>query len=181
MKDAVTVVIQHHVKPEAIAQYEGWLKEISQERRRFPGHMGVNVIRPHRPASAYTIVLRFDSHDHLVGWIESGTRQRLIGRAEPWLRDAESLEIHTGLEYWFTPPASGPVHARPFKQFLITLSAIYPLTQIVPWLLQPLHKLPLFQAWPFLNGLLGAIVIVFLMVYVIMPRYTRRVASWLFR
>lgn len=181
MNDAVTVVIQHHVKPDAVPQYEAWLKEIARERSRFPGHMGVNVIRPHKPSTAYTVVLRFDSHEHLAGWIDSTTRRQLVDRAAPMLVDAESFEVHTGLEYWFTPAAVAPARAKAFKQFLVTLSAIYPLTQLVPKLLQPLREIGIFQAWPFLNGLAAAAVIVFLMVYVVMPRYTRWVASWLFR
>ena len=69
----------------------------------FPGHMGVNVIRPHGASTTYTIVLRFASHEELQAWTESDTRQQLIGQAAPLLLEAEALEIQTGLEYWFTP------------------------------------------------------------------------------
>lgn len=178
--DFSTLVIQHHVKPEATAKYESWVKEIAQEGQRFKGHLGVNVIRPHGVSSSYSIVLRFDSHEHLMGWIESDTRKRLVQEAQSLLLEAEDLELQTGLEYWFTPPSTKQVHAKPFKQFLITLSAIFPLTVVVPWALHPLFERTFFLENPIATNFLVAVVIVLLMVYVIMPRYTRLVAGWLF-
>jgi hypothetical protein len=52
---------------------------------------------------------------------------------------------------------------------------------IVPWALSPL--LGGWQGVPamLLGKLLVATVIVYLMVYLIMPRYTRLVAKWLYR
>lgn len=88
--DSVTLVIQHDVRPECRPDYERWLKQIAGEAQRFPGHLGVNIIRPHAAAGAYTIVLRFDSHAHLTRWIESETRKRLIGEATPMLETEEA-------------------------------------------------------------------------------------------
>lgn len=179
--ETVTLMIQHEVRPSARADYEDWLRDIAGEARQFPGHMGVNIIRPHGTTTGYTIVLRFDSHEHLTRWIESDTRRQLVARAAPMLITHENLEIQTGMEFWFTPPTAKPLHAKPIKQFLITLSAIFPLTVVVPWALRPLLDLLPGPAWFLVHKLLIAVVVVFLMVYVIMPRYTRRVASWLFK
>lgn len=179
--ETVILIIQHDVRAGARAQYEAWLKDIAAEARRFPGHLGVNIIRPHGTSNGYTIVLRFDSDAHLSDWVGSQVRKTLIERAAPMLASPENLEIQTGMEFWFTPPSGKPLHAKPFKQFLITLSAIFPLTVIVPWALQPLFHLLPGAPWALLHKFIVACVIVFLMVYVIMPRYTRRVAGWLFR
>lgn len=178
--DSVTSVIQQRPKPGSVADYEAWLKEITPSAQRYPGHRGVNIIRPHGGADTYTIVLHFDTLEHLKGWLDSDTRARLVEQVRPHLAMAERIEIQTGLEYWFTPPPGHP-HAKPYKQFLVTLSAIFPLTIVVPWALQPL-----FDLWPVLHtfGLrhfIVAVVIVGLMSYVIMPRYIRRVAGWLYR
>ncbi|AGI24091.1 Antibiotic biosynthesis monooxygenase [Pseudomonas sp. ATCC 13867] len=180
MHDAVTLLIRHQVTPQHRDDYEAWIREISNASRQFPGHMGVAIIRPHGAQAPYSLVLRFDTHEHLRDWIESPTRQRLVERARPWLQSIEEGEIETGLEFWFTPSRLAPLHARPFKQFLITLSAIYPLTQLLPWVLHPLQNwiAPLREPWLF--GLLVATVLVLLMVYLVMPRYTRFAARWLF-
>lgn len=181
MDDTVTLLIQHHVRANAVPQYESWLKEIAKAGKQFPGHMGVSIIRPHGAGAPYAVLLRFDSHAHLTNWIDSPIRGEFVEQAQPWLTSVQESEIETGLEYWFTPPSTTPLRAKPFKQFLVTLSAIYPLTQAVPWLMGPLLMLKPLSQWPLAQGLVVVVVIVYLMVYVIMPRYTRLVARWLFR
>jgi len=177
---AASLVVRHEVRPKKKETYELWLKSIAMEAQRFAGHMGVNIIRPHDSSGSYTIVLRFDSDAHLDSWLESDTRERFIDEIRPALVKEEELEMHTGLEYWFTPPVGHRLQARPFKQFLITLSAIFPLTVVLPWVLKPVFDYIPLLGRPVINNFILAVVIVYLMVYVIMPRYTRLVAKWLF-
>jgi len=59
----------------AEAQYEAWLKSITSAAQRFPGHRGVNIIRPPEGSGRYTIVLRFDTLEHLQAWLGSETRR----------------------------------------------------------------------------------------------------------
>lgn len=178
--DAVVLIVHHDVQASAKDFYELWLKDIALEAGRFAGHLGVNIIRPHGQSQMYTIVLRFDSAEHLESWLGSETRHRYIEEIRPALLKEEEVEVETGMEYWFTPPAAKQLHAKPFKQFLITLSAIFPLTIIVPLLLKPVYQaIPLLGA-PIVSNFIVASVIVYLMVYAIMPRYTKKVAKWLF-
>ncbi|MEC4718345.1 antibiotic biosynthesis monooxygenase [Noviherbaspirillum sp. CPCC 100848] len=178
---AASLVIRHEVRPTDKDDYEMWLKSIATEAQRFAGHMGVNIIRPHNSTGSYTIVLRFDSDERLDSWLQSDTRKRFINEIRPTLVNGEELEMHTGLEYWFTPPAEHRLQARPFKQFLITLSAIFPLTVVLPWVLHPVFDYVPLLGRPIINNFILAVVIVYLMVYVIMPRYTRLVSRWLFQ
>jgi antibiotic biosynthesis monooxygenase (ABM) superfamily enzyme len=176
----VTLVIQHRVKTGAGPQYEAWLNEIIPAAQRYTGHLGVNVIRPGEGSDTYTVVLNFDTHEHLRGWAESDTRSGFIERVKPLLVTDEQIEIKTGLEYWFTPSGPPQKKAKPFKQFLVTLSAIFPLTVVVPWLLTPLFRLVPTLALPVVSNFLVAVIIVFLMIYLIMPRYTKLISRWLF-
>ena len=176
-----TLVIQHQVKPSGQHDYESWLKQVAREGRRVPGHLGANVIRPSGASGPYTIVVRFDSHDSLSDWLASAVRKRLLDEAQPFLDAPEVHELPTGLEYWFTPPSPQATHAKPFKQFLVSLSAIYPLIVVVPWALQPLFAAVPQFSHPLVVKFVTAVIVVLLMVYVIMPRYTRRVAAWLYR
>jgi antibiotic biosynthesis monooxygenase (ABM) superfamily enzyme len=87
----------------------------------------------------------------------------------------------SGLEFWFTPPTPGQNHPPPYKQFLLTLSVIFPLTVLLPWALRPLvHVAPVLGLRVVSNLVISA-VIVGLATYVIMPHYTRLVAGWLYR
>jgi antibiotic biosynthesis monooxygenase (ABM) superfamily enzyme len=178
--EIATLVIQHHVKTGMGPQYEAWLKEIISASQRYTGHLGVNVIRPTEGTNTYTAVLRFDTHEHLQEWMESDIRRGLVERVNPMLDADEQKEIQTGLEYWFTPSGPAQKKAKPLKQFLVTLSAIFPLSVVVPWLLTPLFRLVPTLALPVVSNFLVSVIIVFLMVYLIMPRYTRLIARWLF-
>ncbi|MBX3666624.1 MAG: antibiotic biosynthesis monooxygenase [Burkholderiales bacterium] len=177
--DIVTFIIQHKVRPAHRRQYEDWLRDVGREAERYPGHLGTNVVRPPDDNGQYTIIIRFDCYDHLRAWVESDTRREYVRRVEPILDGGDRIEIKSGLDFWFTPP--GVRAPNRFKQFLITFSAIYPLTLLVPAGLAPLFEaVPLLDNL-FISRLLVAGVIVWLMVYVVMPRYTRAVAAWLYR
>ena len=174
-------VIRHTIVPGKEPEYEAWLREIVPIAATAEGHRGVNVIRPHVGSRTYTIVLHFDALEHLQRWLASDVRKRLILKVQHLLEEGDQVEIKTGLEFWFTPPASEQKRAKPYKQFLVTLSAIFPLTVLVPWSLAPLFHAAPALALPGFGNFLTAAVIVGLMTYVIMPRYTRLIATWLYR
>jgi uncharacterized protein len=176
----VTSIIRHDVRKEDQAGYEEWLREIVPVASRFAGHRGVNVIRPVKGATEYTVILHFDTIDHLRGWLDSKERHELIEKALPKLTRADRVEIKTGLEFWFTPP-SKPQLVRSYKQLLVTLSVILPLTIIIP----PFLKLAFgrFSLWDvfLIRQFVTDLTMVALITYVIMPRYTRLIAKWLFK
>lgn len=173
---SVTSVIIHRPLKKQAAAYEAWLKEILPIAQTYPGHRGVNVIRPHGGGVDYTIVLHFDTEANLTNWLSSEVRNNLIDKVRPLLDRDEKIEVRTGLEFWFTPTA-GAVHAPPYKQFIITLSAIYPLTLLVPALT---HELV--AAWPhLLKVLFNDSIVVASMAFIIMPRYVRLISGWLYR
>lgn len=177
-----TFVIRHCVKPGNREAYEQWLRHIGKDSKEFDGHLGAHVIRPPDGAKhcQYTVAIRFDSEKNLLAWAESDVRARHLERIEHMLLDGDNVEIHSGIDFWFTPP-QWTAQARPWKQYLVVLSAIYPLTIVVPWLLAPVFDL-LPEAGRFwLGKLLGAGCITGLMVYLIMPRYTRLVSGWLYK
>ena len=76
--DVVTAVIEHDVRAGAAVDYEAWLQHITACAQRFPGHVGVNIIRPPPDNRRYTIVVRFDTLEHLR-WLGS-RRRRLIAQ-----------------------------------------------------------------------------------------------------
>jgi uncharacterized protein len=173
----VTLVIEHCLVPGACARYEAWLDEIVPVARRFAGHRGIDIVRPAAGSTRYTLVLRFEQADQLRAWVESPERAALIARIEPWLAGAEGLHAWNGLDFLFAPASAGP--PRRYKQFLATLSAIYPLTTVVPWAVMPLLRATPWLAAGWASNLVISALIVFLMVYVVMPPYTRLIARWL--
>ena len=176
-----TVVITHRVRDDKLDAYEEWLKEISPLARASPGNLDWHIVRPIPGLTAtFTIILRFDSEANLRVWMDSPTRARLIEKAQPLFVKGDDFYISSGLDFWFTPSgAKAQVPVR-WKQFLATWSAIYPLVLIVPMIVTPVLRR--FVVTP--NRLLSTFVVtgtvVYLMVYVVMPRYTKLIRRWLF-
>jgi uncharacterized protein len=86
---AVTSVIRHTVKAGSESRYEAWLKEVTPMAQTFPGHRGVNFIRPPKGSRSYTTVLHFDTIEHLEGWLSSDARKRLLADIEPYLEGGD--------------------------------------------------------------------------------------------
>ncbi|WP_374581376.1 hypothetical protein [Pseudoduganella sp.] len=172
--DQATLLVQHAIAPADRGRYEAWIAVVTLECQRFVGFQGVAVMRPKRKETLYTLLVHFSTHAQLQTWLGSQQRSRLVNELQPLLLHAERVEAGMGL--WFMPAMRQP---RPFKQFLLTLSAIYPLSQGVPMLLRWLTRdwgLP-----PALQQLCATVLLVWLMVYVVMPRYVKAVSGWLSR
>ncbi|OWW21202.1 antibiotic biosynthesis monooxygenase [Noviherbaspirillum denitrificans] len=176
--DSVTFVVYHHVAADRSNDYEQWLSRIIPVAQGFPGYLGVGVLRPATGSDLYTLVLRFASADHLRGWVESRERTELLADVESMLSNTRT-EIQPGTDFWYTPPEPGAKHPIRWKQYVMVLLIIFPLTLVVPeaWEL-------LFDRVPWMNSRFvrhfGAVAIsVFLMVYVILPRAMKRLGRWL--
>ena len=176
---AVTAVIEHEVKPGSEADYQAWLKKITPIAARFPGHQGIHFIKPSGDSTTYTLLLRFDTLEHAQDWFQSRARQALVSEAQRFLKSSEHVDIKTGLEFWFKP-THGRMHPSAFKQSIVTLVVLYPLTLIIPTLVQAAAPaVPALSNWLFATLIVDAIIVA-LLTYVFMPRVTRLLSKWLF-
>jgi uncharacterized protein len=128
-----TAVITHRVGDGQQEGYDAWLNEIGPLCRSYPDHLDLQIIRPILGLTAtYTVIIRFDTREHLQGWMSSQDRKRLIEQVRPLLAQEDDFFIRSGLDFWFTPEgARGKVSVR-WKQFLVTWSAIFPLVLVIP-------------------------------------------------
>jgi hypothetical protein len=177
---SVTFVVQHRVHPAAFDHYEEWLKRIVAVASTYPGYQGVDIIRPVAGDNEYSTVVRFATFADAERWCKSADRPRLIAEIADILVQEGQARIESGIDFWFTPAALKAPHARPWKQWVVTTSVIWPLAFLVPLVFEPL-----FRAIPWLGlpGVRQGIVtatIVALVVFLIMPRYVRAIAPWLY-
>ncbi len=126
------------------------------------------------------MIVRFDTPEHLQGWMNSEHRKRLIEKAKPILAKDDDFFIKSGLDFWFTPEDAGAKVPVRWKQFLVTWSAIYPLVLGVPLIVLPLLRLLGIPPDRHIDTLIITGSVVLLMVYIVMPRYTNLLKSWLF-
>ena len=176
-----TVVITHRVREGKVDEYERWLGEIKPVGNASAGNLDWHVIRPIPGlTSTYTVIVRFDTQAHLQEWMKSPARSRLIKKVEPLLVSGDDFFVSSGLDFWFTPEgAKAKVPAR-WRQYLVTWSAIYPLATLVPLAVVPTLRLTGVPDNRYLTMLAVTGVVTFLMVYVVMPRYTKLIQRWLF-
>lgn len=175
---SVALIITHTIKAGEEKRYEAWLTDILSAVSSFPGYLGREIFRPAHGTRTYTTIVRFDSYDHLTAWVESDARKSFVSRVSDLLEKGDVHEIRTGIDFWFTPAGVRP--PKPWKQFLLTLTAVYPLSLIIPRLFSPLFRDAPILSQPLIKGLLIAATLTALLTFVIMPRYTRLVKRWLY-
>jgi uncharacterized protein len=181
LTEGATAVITHRVHEDKHADYEAWLNEIAPLCKAWPGHLDWHIVRPIPGLTeTYTVIIRFDTTENLQQWMDSETRASLIDKVRPLLVTGDDFFVSSGLDFWFTPGgAKAQVPVR-WKQFLATWSVIYPLVLGVPLIIVPILRLLNLPDSHFLSTLAITGTVVFLMVYVVMPRYTRLIKRWLF-
>lgn len=182
IQEDASAVITHRIKDTHHAKYEAWLNEIVPFAKTYPGHRGVMIIRPVEGAlTTYTIVIRFDTRTHLLGWMQSDDRKRLIAKAQPCLIEEDQVQLAEGLDFWFTPESFKPRIPRKWKQSVITWSAIYPLVMGMSLLVGAVDEFFEVNIHLYLKTMIVTAIVVMLMVYIVMPRYTRLVHKWLYK
>jgi hypothetical protein len=179
--EGATVVITHRVRDDKHAEYETWTNEIAPLCRACPGHLDWHIVRPIPGLSqTYTIIIRFDTREHLQDWLESPTRARLIEKVQPLLVTGDDYTVSSGLDFWFMPSGGKAKVPVRWKQYLVTWSAIYPLVLVATLAVSAVFGYLGVPDNHFITTLASTGVVVFLMVYVVMPRYTRLIHRWLF-
>lgn len=179
--EQVSFIIQHDVKPGMHEAYERWLKKTIAEAAKFPGHMGTHVAKPGPDQDMYEISVRFASRQYAENWINSDMRHQLVEELKPIISSDEKLNIKSGIDYWFTSYTAGHKAPKRWKQWMMTVSVIWVLTLIIPHLLAPLfNAVPILNQWGPKQGI-TAMVVVFFVVYVVMPPYAKLLSKWLSR
>ncbi len=176
-----SVVITHHILNDKQADYEKWLSEIVPITKHSAGFIDLQIVRPIPDLTyVYTVIIRFDTIENLRNWMESDSRKRMIEKANPLFRKNDNYKIKSGLDFLFESESETKVPVR-WKQFLVTWSAIYPLSILVPLVSIPLLRFLKIPAFHYSDALLNSGIIVFLMVFVVMPNYTKLIRKWLYK
>ncbi len=176
--EPVTVSVLRTVVPGREQDYEAWIRDISAVAARFPGHQGVNVLRP-SPATdnKYVVIYRFASYADSRRWEESSDRKTWIAKLDGLVEGEADYKHVTGLEFWFDLPEL-PVAATPspHKMALTLIVVVFCLVYALQ-----MATGPLVEEWPlWARVMLSVLVQVILMTYLIMPRVTRLLKGWLY-
>ena len=176
--ETVAFIVTHKIRAGEEKRYEAWLADIFVASSGFPGYLGREIFRPSDGSRKYTSVVRFDSPDSLNAWAESETRKSFISKVHDLLEQGDQVEIRSGIDFWFTPEGVKP--PKLWKQFVLTVSAVYPLSLVIPLLLSFIGKLVPALGNYFVMSFFMAVILTGMLTYVIMPRYTQLMKRWLY-
>lgn len=74
-----SVVITHHILDGKQKEYEKWLDEIVPVSKHSQGFIDLQIVRPiPKLTFVYTVIIRFDTIDHLKSWMESPDRKNSL-------------------------------------------------------------------------------------------------------
>lgn len=175
---SVTVVISRRVIKGQEDHFEQLSSEMTHRASRYPGYLGADLFRP---ASAndpeYRIIFKFSDQESLAAWQASSERAEILEQVEPLLVSPSEVETLSGIVNWFTLPGHNPVKPpAKAKMTFVSWLALYPTVTLIFFLFGDL----LAQVPLLLRTLLVTAVVMVVMSYVLMPRFTRWFAFWLF-
>ena len=174
--DVVTAVMSQRILPEDVRGFQAAEAEIGAAMARFPGFISLEHAPPVPGVQDdYVVSFTFASRADLDQWLDSDSRREVLRLVEPFVDGERTLNVVGGFGGWFV--AEKAAAPKRWKQATAVLIALYPTTLTLS-LLQ--RQFVSGVAWPlalFVSNVLGILALTWL----IMPRLTKLLASWLER
>lgn len=176
---SVTAVVSTQVASGHEAAFLGWQHRIAAAEARFAGFESYALEPPVSGVQDdWTMVVRFDTDEHLDAWLASAERADLVAEATAFDGGTRVSRVHGGFEAWTTPAAAHDDAPAAWKQNLVVLLMLYP----VVFLFGRYVSDPLLtgRGVPFWLALfLGNAVSVALLGWVLVPRASAAFGWWL--
>lgn len=102
----VTEVITSHVRPDRDNDYLAWQREMDGIVSRAEGFLRTELFPPALGQSDWTIVIRFETTEHLDAWKESESRRRMLASAAPFAESFQHRRVAFGCGAWFAGRAN---------------------------------------------------------------------------
>lgn len=176
--EPVTVTITRTVKAGCQAAFEKVLQTFIPHSLGFPGHLGVQVIKPTGAASReYIVVIKFSDRGQWEAFRVSPEYVRWTQQLRPLLETDPRIRELCGLESWFTLPGSKTLPLLPrYKMALLTWLGVYPTSLLLTSVFAPFVG-----TWPSsLQALVFSGAMVTMLTWPVMPLLTRVFRFWLY-
>jgi len=174
---AVTKIVDRMPRAGMQAQLERAIQELTQACMRFPGYLGITVLRPALPSHpAFRLIYKFATAADLRTWEESEEQHRLVRRANLYTQGAPRHHTQSGLEAWFTPASSAAPYPSRAKLTFVSWLGVFPL--VLGYASLAGHVLPLWTPAA-IRILIVTALAVPTMSYLVGPWLTRLFRRWL--
>lgn len=178
----VTVTITTRVPSGQEDEFLDWHRRIVAAQAAFPGFEGYRLERPIPGVQDEWVAgLRFDSYEHLQGWLESDERQTLLREDPTFGRGVGIRVVQNAFDSWFPSYTNREGAALPppaWKQNMLVLLVLYPVVFVFS---ESVHDPLLVEnGIPFWLALfIGNAVSVALLGWVFVPWVSKRFRWWL--
>jgi hypothetical protein len=175
----VSAVISTRVKPGQEVAYRQWEQKIAAAQSRAPGFQGYRFEQPIPGVQDdWLAILRFDSEEHLQGWLDSPVRNKLLNESEAFVEEVHARIARTGFDQWFRMGESAAGGPAAWKMNMIVLSLLYPIVFIFGLLVGTPILMGKLQLPFFLALFIGNVVSVLILNYVV-PFTSKYLGWWL--
>lgn len=174
----VTVVVSRRIKEGNEKEFEILSNELSQKASDFKGYLGSVILQPSsNDDPEYRIVYKFNNQDNLDIWLNSNERLELLKRIDNLLKEESKISTSLGVITWLTLPGKPKVKApKKYKITIVSWLALYPTVTLIFLVLgDVLSNVPLLA-----RTFIVTAIVMPLMSYVLMPRFTKWFSFWLF-
>lgn len=120
------------VKPGTETLYEEWPHGMVAAAAEFPGHQGVNILRPSgKTDGQYVLIYRYDNWVNCQNWEQSQPRARWVEKLGDIVEGEAQLRRVTGLEFWFDLPQIPVVAKVPqYKIAIVLIDVVFVLVYL---------------------------------------------------
>jgi len=174
--DGVTEVVVCRVRRGMEAAFQELEARLLHARERFPGFLESYTEPAGRDGDEWTVLLRFDTPEHLAAWMDSPERASLLRELQSVLDYHHAHAIRGSFPGW-VPLDPGTGEAPPnWKTALLVLVGLYPIVSLTIAFVNP-H---LQQLVPSLVAFVGCCIGVLLTTWLTMPLLIRAFGWWLY-
>ncbi|HEY0982015.1 antibiotic biosynthesis monooxygenase [Schlesneria sp. DSM 10557] len=174
--DTITVLVTRRIRDGGDDAFEDALKQWIPRLTRFPGHLGVQMLRPLQGDREYGAVITFRSTQDWEAFQQSSDYRQFLEEIKPLLDTNPGFVTANGLESWFLPPEDRGASLPPrWKMAIVTWMGVSFTVYTVTTLLAPY-----LSNWPWLpRFLLSNACVVSVLTWCVMPALTSVFRSWL--
>jgi antibiotic biosynthesis monooxygenase (ABM) superfamily enzyme len=176
VQNSATEVIVTDVKAGKEDEFRSWADRIERVQNTFPGFYGSYTQPPSATQTGWTTLIRFDTVEHLNGWLESPQRASLIKESEGLVDRVTLHRVDSAFPGWTpTDPSTGKAPPE-WKTPLLVLLGLFPIIMLELKFLTPaLHALN-----PALSTFFGNALSVLLLTWPVMPFIMWAFKGWMF-
>ena len=176
--EPVTVVFSQRIAPRNAAAFADLHEDAVSRLREFDGFLGSDLLHPVEGVQdEYVIIASFASRADLDLWLESESRRAWLTKADQLVEGARTVNVVGGFGGWFPAQPDQPEGPKRWKQSIAVFIALFPTSLII--------TLVRLEVTPNMNVVLsvfvGNVLGILALTYVLMPRVTRWLGSWLTR